>query len=128
MMVVRSIAFAVLFSLVAPAFADDAPAALPQKMEGKWGKDGSKKVEVALVKMESPTTAKLDVIFWDGCTRRGETTAELKDGVWTFVAPGVRCEDIKAAISQVPGKNRFEGTYETVWRGSVVKNNIYLEW
>ena len=127
-MVVRKIACAVLLAFVVPAFADDAPTPLPQKMEGKWGGDGSKKVEVELVKMESPTSAKLDVVFWDGCTRKGETNAEFKDGAWTFVAPGGRCEPIKAVITQVPGKNRFEGTYETAWRGSVVKNNMYLEW
>ena len=126
-MVVRKIACAVLLAFAVPAFADDAPTPFPQKMEGKWGTSG-KKVEVELVKMESPTNAKLDVVFWDGCTRKGEANAELKDGAWTFVVPGGRCEDIKAIITHVPGKNRFEGTYETVWRGGVVKNDMYLEW
>ena len=126
-MTVRKMAIAALLAFALPAFAEEAPSPLPQKMEGKWGLRNNK-VEIALVKMESPTTAKLDVVFWDGCTRKGETNAELKEGSWVFVAPGGRCEDIKATLTPVPGKNRFEGTVETIFRGNAVTGNIYLEW
>jgi len=127
MMIVRKIAFATLLALSTSAFAADAVTALPKKMEGQWGSTG-KKVEIELIKMESPTKAKLEVIFWDGCTRQGEATAELKEGAWSFVAPGgVRCEDIKVKMTQVAGKNRFEGDYETVWRGPAT-GKLYLEW
>jgi hypothetical protein len=127
MMILKNTACAILFAFVGTAFAADEPTSLPQKMTGKWGSKGNV-AEVELLQMESPTKAKLKVIFWDGCTRRGETTAELTEGIWTFIAPGgVRCENITVKMTQVAGKNRFEGEYETVWRG-VAKGDVYLEW
>ena len=127
-MIIKNIACAVLLAFVGTAFAADEASSLPKKMEGKWGKSGNQ-AEVELIQMESPTKAKLKVIFWDGCTRRGETTAELTEGVWTFIAPGgVRCENITVKMTPVVGKNRFEGEFETMWRGAVSKGSVYLEW
>jgi len=127
MMIARKLVCVALFAFATSVVAADAPTPLPKKMEGQWGRSGNK-VEIELKEMESPTKAKLGVIFWDGCTRQGEATAELKDGAWSFVAPGgVRCEDIKVKMTQVAGKNRFEGDYETVWRGPS-NGKLYLEW
>lgn len=122
---IRNIACTSLLFLAVSALA--AESVLPQNMEGKWGRNQNK-AEVELIQMETPTKAKLKVVFWDGCTRQGETTAELKDGTWTFVAPGgMRCEDISVTMTQLPGKNRFEGATESIWRGAVVKADFYLE-
>lgn len=128
-MIIKNMACAVLFAFAGIAFAADESTALPQKMEGKWGRSG-KQAEVELVQMESATKAKIKAIFWDGCTRRGETTAELKDGAWTFVVPGGPkfCEPITATMTQVPAKNRFEGTVESVYKGEAFKSQFYLEW
>ena len=63
-----------LFAFVAPLFAADTQTVLPKVMEGKWGQS-HKKAEMELIEMKSTTTARLNAIFWDGCTRRGETTA-----------------------------------------------------
>jgi hypothetical protein len=128
-MIIRKIACAALIAFAVPVFAADEPAPLPPKMEGKWGKS-EKMAEVELIQMESPIKAKLKVVFWDGCTRRGETTAEFKEGAWTFIAPpGPRfCEPLTVTMTQVPEKNRFEGTYETNFRGAVAKGKLYLEW
>jgi len=128
-MIVRNIAYAALFAFVAPTFAADTAPPLPQKMEGKWGGSG-KQAEFELIQMESPTKAKVKVIFWDGCTRRGETTAELKNGAWTFVAPGgpKNCEPITATMTQVPEKNRFEGTLDSVYKGAPFTTKFYLAW
>lgn len=115
---------AVTSLLLFAGYAMAAEPVLPKQMEGKWGQRQNK-AEVELLQMETPTTAKLKVVFWDGCTRRGETTAEFKDGNWEFVAPGgVKCDDIKVKMSQLEGKNRFEGTTSTT-RGD---STVYLEW
>lgn len=96
----------------------------PQKMEGRWGAKQNV-AEIELVQMESPTKAKLSVILWDGCTRRGETVAELKGGTWEFIAPGgAKCDDVVVKMTQIEGKNRFEGTTATA-RGN---GTIYFEW
>lgn len=121
-MIAKKLALVGICLVASSAFADDA--ALPQKMEGRWG-NRQNKAEVELIQMESATKAKLNVVFWDGCTRRGETTAELKEGSWEFIAPGgVRCDDIAVKMAQLPGKNRFEGTTATP-RGN---STVYLEW
>lgn len=128
MFFVKKLVCCALFAFVAPAFAADVIMVLPQKMEGKWGQP-QKKAEMELIEMKSTTSARLNAIFWDGCTRRGETTAELKDGTWTFIVPGgTRCEDIKATMTQVLEKNRFEGAYESRFKGEISKGNFYLEW
>ena len=99
--------------------------ALPPEMKGQWGMN-NRSVEIKLIEMQSPTKARLNVVFWDGCTRRGETTAELKAGAWEFIAPGgMRCDDIAVKIAPVTGKNRFEGTIQT---GGNPKSPIVLEW
>lgn len=127
-MTIRTLVCATLLAFVAPVFSADSPAGLPPKMEGKWGSTGSKIVEVELIEMTSPTQAKLKFVFWDGCTRRGETNAELIDGVLTFVASGgVRCENITVKMTKVSDKNRFEGDYETNNKGPV-KGKVFLEW
>lgn len=115
------------FCLVAiPAIADSA---LPKKMEGKWERVSpsfSNKAEAELIEMTSPTTAKLNVIFWDGCTRRGETTAELKEGMWEFRVPdGPRCNGFAVKVKQLEGKNRFEGVFISPARGD---GTVYFEW
>lgn len=114
-----------LLSLATVAFA---ASPLPPKMEGKWERVTpafSNKAEVELLEMTSPTTAKLKVVFWDGCTRRGETTAELQDGTWTFQVPdGPRCNGFPVKISPVEGKNRFEGIFISA-KGN---GTVYLEW
>jgi hypothetical protein len=127
-MILRKITCAALLAFAVPVFAADEPAPLPPKMEGKWSRSQNK-AEVELIQMESPTKAKLKVVFWDGCTRRGETSAEFKDGTWAFVAPGgVRCEDIKIVLTPISEKNRFDGTFETNSRGALAKGTLYLEW
>ncbi len=121
-MIKENIAVASLLLFAAHVMA--AEPVLPKQMEGKWGQRQNK-AEVELIQMETPTTAKLKVVLWDGCTRRGETTAEFKDGSWEFVAPGgVKCDDVKVKITQLEGKNRFEGTTQTA-RGN---STVYLEW
>jgi len=110
-----------------PVLADD-PAPLPQKMKGSRhnpsnGRSGG--VEAELIKMESPTQARLNTVFWDGCTRRGESLAEFKDGAWSFVIPGgARCEDVQVNVKLVDGKNRLEGDFKT-GQGA---GSIYYEW
>jgi len=128
-MILRKIVCAALFAFAVPAFATDEHAPLPAKMEGGWGST-NRVAKVELIQMESPTKAKLKVALWDGCTRQGETTAEFKEGAWTFIAPpGPRfCEPVTVTMTQVPEKNRFEGTYETNFRGSIAKGKLYLEW
>jgi hypothetical protein len=128
-MILRKIACAALFAFAVPVFAADEPAALPQKIEGGWGQT-NKVAKVELIEMESPTKAKLKVAFWDGCTRQGETSAEFKEGAWKFIAPpGPKfCEPLTITMTKIPEKNRFEGTYETNFRGSIVNGKLYLEW
>jgi hypothetical protein len=103
------------------------PAPLPGKMEGSRvnpnnGRSG--KVEAELIAMESPTRAKLNTVFWDGCTRRGESVAEFKDGAWSFVIPGGRCNDVEVTVKPVDGKNRLEGEFKT----GAGAGTIYYEW
>jgi len=126
-MMLKNLICAALVAFVAPAFSADAVAGLPSKMQGKWGSK-SNLAEVELIEMTSPTQAKLKVVFWDGCTRRGETSAQLVDGVLTFVAPGgARCENITVKLTKVADKNRFEGNFETNNKGAVT-GQMYLEW
>ena len=126
-MMIKNLICATLVAFVAPAFSADAVAGLPSKMQGKWGSK-SNLAEVELIEMTSPTQAKLKVVFWDGCTRRGETSAQLVDGVLTFVAPGgARCENITVKLTKVADKNRFEGNFETNNKGAVT-GQMYLEW
>ena len=124
----KNLVCATLLAFVAPVFAADAPAGLPAKMTGKWASKGNM-AEVELIEMTSPTQAKLKVVFWDGCTRRGETTAELVDGVLSFIAPGgARCENISVKLSKVPDQKRFEGEFESMFKGAPTKGNVFLEW
>ena len=121
-MSLRNIVFSGLLLLAVSAAAEES--IFPKKMEGRWGRDQNT-AEMELIKMESPTKAIFNAIFWDICTRRGETTAELKEGTWTFVVPGgFRCADIKVNMTKVTGKNRFEGTSDSVMQGQ----KFYLEW
>jgi len=124
----KKLTISVLLSALAfSALAAD-PAPLPAKMEGNRvnpanGRSG--KVEAELVAMESPTRAKLNTIFWDGCTRRGESIAEFAEGTWTFVIPGgLRCNDVQVAVKPVEGKNRLEGEFKT----GAGAGSIYYEW
>lgn len=103
------------------------PLPLPGKMEGSRlnpanGRSG--KVEAELIAMESPTRAKLNTVFWDGCTRRGESVAEFRDGAWSFVIPGGRCNDVEVTVKPVDGKNRLEGEFKT----GTGAGSIYYEW
>ena len=104
------------------------PAQLPQKMKGARqnpsnGRSGV--VEAELITMESPVRARLKSIFWDGCTRRGESTAVYRDGTWSFVIPGgARCDEVQVDVKAVDGKNRLEGEYKTGTGGG----SIYYEW
>ncbi|MES2911381.1 MAG: hypothetical protein V4718_08345 [Pseudomonadota bacterium] len=126
-MTIKNLVCVSLLAFVAPVFSADAPAGLPSKMQGKWGSKGNM-AEVELLEMASPTQARLKVVFWDGCTRRGETSAELIDGVLTFVAPGgARCENISVKMTKVADKNRFEGDFETNNKGAVT-GKVFLEW
>lgn len=115
----------VLFSSAVLA-ADPSP--LPEKMKGARhnpsnGRSGG--VEAELVAQETPVRAKLSTVFWDGCTRRGESIAEFKDGAWSFVIPGgPRCDDVAVTVKPVEGKNRLEGEFKTGPNGG----SIYFEW
>jgi hypothetical protein len=115
------------FSLSAPYAQAADPAPLPAKMKGSRtnpsnGRSGS--VDAELISMESPTMAKLKTAFWDGCTRRGESTAEFKDGTWSFVIPGGRCDDVSVTVHPVEDKNRLEGEFRT----GPNAGTIYYEW
>ena len=120
------IAFFASCLIAFPAMADSS---LPKKMEGRWERVSpafSNKAEAELIEMTSPTTARLNVIFWDGCTRKGETTAELKEGTWEFRVPdGARCNGFPVRIKPVEGKNRFEGVFISPARGD---GTVYFEY
>lgn len=100
---------------------------LPSKMEGKWissSSGNSNWIEAELINQESPTKAKLKLLFRDGCERSGEATTEFKDGAWEFVLPGGRCNSVSVTMKPVEGKKRLEGTYETNNR----KGKLFFEW
>ena len=107
------------------AFAQDA---LPPKLEGRWfnpGSGHSNKIEIEVLKMESPTSAVINIAFWPYC-RTSESVAEFKEGTWTFTAK--RCNtpgatEIVMKVRPVEGKNRLEGNY-----GSGSERTVYLEW
>ena len=115
----------VLTLLCAQAFAQDA---LPTKMEGKWfnpNSGHSNKVEVEILKMESPTVAAIKIAFWPYC-RASESIAEFKDGTWTLTAK--RCNtpgatEIVLQVRPIEGKKRLEGIY-----GDGNGRTVYLEW
>lgn len=117
--------FSILILLCSPAFAQDA---LPTKMEGKWfnpGSGHSNKVEVEVLKMDSPTTASIRITFWPYC-RASESNAEFKDGAWTLTAK--RCNtpgspEIELQVRPVEGKKRLEGVY-----GGGNGRTVFLEW
>lgn len=117
--------FSILLLLCASALAQDA---LPTKMEGKWfnpSSGHSNKVEVEILKMESPTTATIKIAFWPYC-RTSESSAEFKDGAWTLTAN--RCNtpgstEIELQVRAVEGKKRLEGVY-----GGGNGRTVYLEW
>lgn len=115
------------FCLLALPVMADSP--LPKKMEGKWERVSpafSNKAEAELIEMTSATTARLNVVFWDGCPRRGETTAELKDGFWEFRVPdGARCNGFPVRLKPVEGKNRLEGVFISPARGD---GTVYFDW
>jgi len=123
-MVTRNLALAYLSLVAIPALA---ASPLPPKMEGQRHTNGGRtnKVEAELIQMEGQDKAKINAVYWDGCTRRGETTAEFKDGAWRFTIPGgAKCDDVAVAVRPVDGKNRLEGEFKTgKWDGS-----IYYEW
>ena len=124
-MIAKTIAFTSLCLLSIHAIA--APP-LPPKMEGKWERPPSlsNKAEAELVEMISPTTAKLNVVFWDGCTRKGETTAEFKDDAWEFRVPDTgRCNGFRVKVKPIEGKNRLEGVFISPVRGD---GTVYFEW
>lgn len=104
------------------------PAPLPAKMKGSRtnpanGRSGG--VEAELIAMDTPTAARLNTVFWDGCTRKGESKAEFKDGAWSFVIPGgARCNDVNVTVHPVEGKNRLEGEFQT----GTGAGSIYFEW
>lgn len=103
--------------------------ALPEKMSGWWSNSASghsNKVEVELLRMESPTQATLKVVWWPYC-RWTETTAEFLDGAWVFSPQ--RCANnsgpmtITARLKPVEGKKRLEGTYN-----DDAARTVYLSW
>ena len=97
-------------------------------MEGKWFNPGSghlNKVEVEVLKMDSPTTASIRITFWPYC-RASESNAEFKDGAWTLTAK--RCNtpgspEIELQVRPVEGKKRLEGVY-----GGGNGRTVFLEW
>ena len=116
------------------AFAATAQTPLPPKMTGWWRNAGSGhtgKVEVELLRMESPTEATVKAVWWPYC-RWSETKAEFKDSAWEFTAKncGVTSETgLAARLSLVEGKNRLEGIY--VLGGQPFTGSgrtLYLEW
>ncbi len=99
---------------------------LPPKMEGRWQNTGSghsNKVEVELIRMESPTEAVIKVVWWPYCPW-AEAKATFNEGVWKF-SPQNCSKDlsISAKLRPVEGKKRLEGMY-----GSRDGRTIYLEW
>lgn len=116
------------FFLSAAAVQAADPAPLPSKMKGSRtnaanGRSGM--VEAELIAMDGPTAARLNTAFWDGCTRKGESKAEFKDGAWSFVIPGgMRCNDVNVTVHPVEGKNRLEGEFQT----GTGTGPIYFEW
>lgn len=116
------------------AFAATAQTPLPHKMDGWWRNAGSGhngKVEVELLRMESPTEATIKVVWWPYC-RLSETKAEFKDGAWEFTAKncGVTSETgLSVRLFVKEGKNRLEGVY--VLGGQPFTGSgrtLYLEW
>lgn len=123
----KNVLVAVAVSVAACAASAQAP--LPGKMEGRWSNSGSghsNTVEVELLRMETPTQARIKVGWWPYC-RWAETTAEFKDGAWEFTARNCRTgggdTEIPARVRPVEGKNRLEGTY-----GTGDGRTIYLQW
>lgn len=125
---IHAILLAAIAFLSAPCALGADPAPLPAKMKGARtnpanGRGGV--VEAELVAMEGAAAATLKTIFWDGCTRRGESKAEFKEGAWNFVIPGgMRCEDVSVVVHPVEGKNRLEGEFRT----GLNVGTIYFEW
>ena len=123
-MIVRKIAAACLSLAALPVLA---ASALPPKMAGMQQTNGgsSDKVEATLIQMQGAEMAKLKVSFKGDCTRSGETTANLKEGVWQFTIPGkAKCEEVSVQVRPVEGKNRLEGEFKTGKKDGT----IYYEW
>lgn len=109
--------------------AANAQQALPQKMSGWWSNSESghsNKIEVELVRMDSPTLATLKVVWWPYC-RWAETSAEFSEGAWVFSPQ--KCANnsgpmtITARLKPVEGKQRLEGIYNADDR-----RTAYLAW
>ena len=108
-----------------------AQSALPPKMEGRWSNPASghsNKVEVELVRMETPGAAVIKIVWWPYC-QVAETRAEFIDGAWKFSPQNCANKSgpmtITARVKPVEGKNRLEGYYGS--REGPVKT-VYLEW
>jgi hypothetical protein len=113
----------ILFPCAQTVFAQSA---LPPKMEGRWHNADSKhsdRVEVELIRMESPTEALVRVIWHPYCPL-AETKAQFADGVWKIIPQGCPKDlNISAKVRPVEGRNRMEGAY-----GSRPGRTVYLEW
>nr|WP_295130728.1 hypothetical protein [uncultured Roseateles sp.] len=102
---------------------------LPKHMEGWWSNSGSghsNRVEVQLIRMDSPGQAMLKVVWWPYC-QLAETNAEFIDGAWAFSPKNCSNRSgpmtIIARLKPVEGKKRMEGTYNDDDR-----KKIYLTW
>lgn len=116
------------------AFAATAQTPLPAKMTGWWRNAGSGhtgKVEVELLRMESPTEASIRAIWRPYCGW-ADTKADYRDGAWEFTAKNCGVTSaigVSARLSVVEGKNRLEGIYDV--GGLPVTGSgrtLYLEW
>jgi hypothetical protein len=97
----------------------------PSKIKGTWSRDNfSNTAEVDLIQMQGSDKAQIKYVFWDGCSHRGQTTAELKEGAWEFKTEGGfnsrgSCMGpIVIKMKKDPATNRYEGTFTTI------KNNV----
>lgn len=120
------------FLLTASSLAN-AQSPLPPEMDGRWtntGSNHSNKIEVELVRMESPTVATIKVVWWPYC-RWAETKAEFIEGDWIFspqnCANNTGALTITARLRPVEGKKRLEGMFTSSYDSGGSKT-VYLEW
>lgn len=119
-----TVRFLLVLALGTVAFTARAQSALPEKMEGRWHNPASghsNKIEVKVVRLDSPTKATVKVIFWPYCREDTETRAQFDDGVWRF-SNSKDCKMGAMRLRPVEGKNRLEGTVGSSG------GTAYLEW
>ena len=99
----------------------------PSKLKGTWSRadtNFSSTADIDLVQMQGSDKAQIKYVFWDGCSHRGQTTAELKDGEWEFKTEGGMNSRGSCSgpyvikMKKDPASNRYEGTFTTI------KNNV----